>query len=171
MIKLVSCIFLDKYYVVDAGYPNTKGYMAPYTGQFIRYHLPDFRRGRTKENRAPKGVKEKFNYLHSSLRNVIEHTFGVWKARWAILRDMPFFSIETQRNIVIASMAIHNYIRKKSSSDNAFQVAEKEGYRPEDVIGGGDDNVVDWGGSTSVSNGLVMQAMRDNIALRISNLE
>ncbi|KAI3794036.1 hypothetical protein L1987_36661 [Smallanthus sonchifolius] len=32
----------DKYYVVDAGYPNTKGYLAPYKGTHIRYHLPDF---------------------------------------------------------------------------------------------------------------------------------
>ncbi|KAG8481830.1 hypothetical protein CXB51_026419 [Gossypium anomalum] len=33
-----------KYYLVDSGYPQMKGYLGPYRGQ--RYHLPDFRRGR-----------------------------------------------------------------------------------------------------------------------------
>ncbi|GJR17565.1 L10-interacting MYB domain-containing protein-like protein [Tanacetum coccineum] len=47
----------DKYYVVDAGYPNTKGYLAPYKGNDIRYHIPDFRRGQTSIERAPKGKK------------------------------------------------------------------------------------------------------------------
>nr|GEV29377.1 costunolide synthase [Tanacetum cinerariifolium]GEV30302.1 costunolide synthase [Tanacetum cinerariifolium] len=37
----------EKYYVVDAGYPNTRGYLAPYKGINIHYHLPDFHRGRT----------------------------------------------------------------------------------------------------------------------------
>ncbi|XP_035831677.1 putative nuclease HARBI1 isoform X2 [Helianthus annuus] len=71
----------DKYYVVDVGYPNTRGYLAPYNGNDVRYHIPDFRRGQTAAQRAPKGLKETFNYYHSSLRNVIERTFGVWKAR------------------------------------------------------------------------------------------
>ncbi|GKE71441.1 putative nuclease HARBI1 isoform X1 [Tanacetum coccineum] len=35
----------EKYYVVDVGYPNTRGYLAPYKRTDIRYHLPDFRRG------------------------------------------------------------------------------------------------------------------------------
>ncbi|PPD81666.1 hypothetical protein GOBAR_DD21400 [Gossypium barbadense] len=34
-----------KYYLVDSGYPQMKGYLGPYRGQ--RYHLPDFRRGRS----------------------------------------------------------------------------------------------------------------------------
>ena len=74
-------LFTDKYYVVDAGYPNTRGYLAPYKGTNIHYHLPDFRRGHTAAICEPRGLKEKFNYLHSSLRNIIKQTFGVWKAR------------------------------------------------------------------------------------------
>ncbi|PPD95711.1 hypothetical protein GOBAR_DD07267 [Gossypium barbadense] len=34
-----------KYHLVDSGYPQMKGYLGPYRGQ--RYHLPDFRRGRS----------------------------------------------------------------------------------------------------------------------------
>ncbi|KAJ0821873.1 putative harbinger transposase-derived nuclease domain-containing protein [Helianthus annuus] len=121
----------DKYYVVDAGYPNTRGYLAPYKGNDVRYHIPDFRRGQTAAQRAPKGLKETFNYYHSSLRNVIERTFGVWKARWAILKDMHVnYSYETQVDIVIASMAIHNYIRMKGHFDEAFNKAQQETYRP-----------------------------------------
>nr|KAJ0190820.1 hypothetical protein LSAT_V11C800421790 [Lactuca sativa] len=50
-------------------------------GANIRYHIPDFRCGHTTAIREPRGPKDKFNYLHSSLRNIIEQTFGVWKAR------------------------------------------------------------------------------------------
>ncbi|XP_052625837.1 uncharacterized protein LOC128132878 [Lactuca sativa] len=32
----------DKYYIVNAGYPNMRWYLAPYKGTNIRYHLPDF---------------------------------------------------------------------------------------------------------------------------------
>ena len=67
-------IFVGKYYLVDARYQQTDGYLGPYRG--IRYHLPDFQRGG-----RPKGLKETFNRWHSSLRSCIERAFGVWKAR------------------------------------------------------------------------------------------
>ena len=34
--------------------------------------------------------------MHSSLRSVIERTFGVWKKKWHILKDMEGFSFEKQ---------------------------------------------------------------------------
>nr|XP_016494045.1 PREDICTED: uncharacterized protein LOC107813309 isoform X2 [Nicotiana tabacum] len=120
----------NKYYLVDAGYPHMKGYMAPYKGDNVRYHLAQFRRGATRQLREPRGRIEKFNYLHSSCRNIVVRTFGVWKARWSILRDMPFYHIDTQRDIVLATMAIHNYIRKKCNRDDAFRAAENERYVP-----------------------------------------
>ncbi|XP_016692841.1 uncharacterized protein [Gossypium hirsutum] len=60
-----------KYYLVDSGYPQMAGFLGPYRGE--RYHLPDFRRG----NHQVSGKKEIFNHAHSSLRSVIERTFGV----------------------------------------------------------------------------------------------
>ena len=36
-------IYVGKYYVVDAGYPNRSGYLASYKGE--RYHLPEWHRG------------------------------------------------------------------------------------------------------------------------------
>ncbi|PHU09882.1 hypothetical protein BC332_21742 [Capsicum chinense] len=59
-----------------------------------------------------------------------EQTFDVWKARWSILRDMSYYNIDIQRDIVITTMAIQNYIRKKCNVDNAFQVAENKRYIP-----------------------------------------
>ncbi|KAI3454860.1 hypothetical protein Pfo_011523 [Paulownia fortunei] len=106
------------------------GYIGPYKGENIRYHLDDFRRARTGQLRALRSLKEKFNYYHSSCRNCVERTFGVWKARWNILVNMPYFHINTQREIVLATMAIHNYIKKKNISDKAFQIAEDESYEP-----------------------------------------
>ena len=62
------------------------GLMAPYRG--VCYHL--------KENstRGPENAEEIFNLQHSSLRNVIERTFGVLKKQFPIISGMtePFFS-------------------------------------------------------------------------------
>ncbi|KAL9671442.1 hypothetical protein QQ045_009010 [Rhodiola kirilowii] len=44
-----------KYYLVDSGYPNTTGYLAPYKDKRVRYHMPTFRDGD-----QPTGVYEKF---------------------------------------------------------------------------------------------------------------
>ena len=121
----------QKFYLVDAGYPHKRGYMAPYKGSRIRYHLQDFRRGNGSE-RVPRNPKEKFNHLHSSCRMIIERTFGVWKARFAILANMPMYKIDTQTDIVLPTMAIHNYIRKSNYSDSAFRTAERENYTPWD---------------------------------------
>ncbi|XP_024046603.1 putative nuclease HARBI1 [Citrus clementina] len=102
-----------KYYLVDAGYPKLCGYLGPYKGE--RYHLPEFRRGS-----QPMGYKELFNYKHSSLRSVIERTFGVWKNTWKILRSMPSYPFKKQVKIVIGTMALHNYIRRYSQNNDHF---------------------------------------------------
>ena len=47
-----------------------KGFLAPFKGK--RHYLSDFQEGR-----RPKIPEENFNYLHSSLRSVIERTFGI----------------------------------------------------------------------------------------------
>ncbi|KAJ0091440.1 hypothetical protein Patl1_13236 [Pistacia atlantica] len=41
---------------------------------------------------------------------------------------MPNFHIDMQRDIVLATMIINNYIRKKNTPNMAFQVVEKETY-------------------------------------------
>ncbi|KAI3877984.1 hypothetical protein MKX03_027162 [Papaver bracteatum] len=102
-----------KYYVVDSGYYNMLGYLAPYRGQW--YHLNDY-----PGNRGPRTAREKFNHAHSSLRNIIERCFGVLKARFPILKMMPSYSLHKQINIVIAACAIHNFIRIHAMEDDLF---------------------------------------------------
>ena len=75
-----------KYYLVDAGYKNKAGFLAPFRGE--NYHLHD-RRREDGDRR-----KEMFNYRHASIRNVIERTFGVWKNRFRILRGIPKYPLE-----------------------------------------------------------------------------
>ncbi|XP_040952684.1 putative nuclease HARBI1 [Gossypium hirsutum] len=117
-----------KYYLVDSGYPQMKGYLGPYRGQ--GYHLPDFHRGRPVSSE-----EEIFNHSHSSLRSVIERTFGVLKKKWAILRDMPSYSFEKQTMIVVATMTIHNFIRKHVGRNDAdFMEYEDINWAYENII-------------------------------------
>lgn len=108
-------LFSGKYYLVDSGYPNRIGYLAPFKGS--TYHLPEFR---LRRGRAPQGKYEVFNFLHSSLRNVIERAFGVLKQKWRILKAMPSFSPRTQKHIILACMALHNFIRDSKLRDKEF---------------------------------------------------
>ncbi|RWR86504.1 DDE_4 domain-containing protein [Cinnamomum micranthum f. kanehirae] len=99
-----------KYYLVDAGYTNMKGFLSPFRN--VRYWLPDFQ-GIV----IPRTREEHFNRLHSSLRNVIERSFGVLKARFPILKWMTPYPFPVQRIIVVATMAMHNFIRKEDMED------------------------------------------------------
>ncbi|XP_074315260.1 uncharacterized protein LOC141651446 [Silene latifolia] len=127
-----------KYYVVDAGYSNKKGYLAPFKGKHIRYHLPDFRRS----TQPPTGFFEVFNYAHASLRNVIERSFEVWKNRWRILFNIPSYKFSTQCKVVVVTMTLHNYIRKNALKDEEFDKCDEDpDYMPnveeEDDVDGG----------------------------------
>ncbi|KAL0308813.1 UNVERIFIED_CONTAM: hypothetical protein Sradi_5823600 [Sesamum radiatum] len=53
------------YYLVDAGYTNGDGFLAPFRGQ--RYHLNDW-----SERHQPTTAEEFFNMRHASARNIIE---------------------------------------------------------------------------------------------------
>jgi hypothetical protein len=124
-----TCIFyVGKYYLVDSGYPNWKGYLAPYKGHI--YHLPEFRNGR-----KPVGKFEVYNNAHSRGRNVIERGFGVLKAKCRMLKSVPSFKPRRQKKIIIACMALHNFIRETKLPDKEFDKCdEDENYMP----GGGE---------------------------------
>jgi hypothetical protein len=125
-------IFLGKYYLVDSGYPNQTGYLASYKGS--TYHLPEFH---LRRQCAPQRKYEKFNFLHSSLRNVIERSFEVLKQKWHILKLMPSFSPKRQMQISIACMALHNFIRDSELRDEFNKCDDDEDYMPANE----DDNV------------------------------
>ena len=94
-------------------------FLSPYRN--VRYWLTDFRAGG-----HPRDRKEHFNYIHSSLRNVIERSFGVLKARFPILKRMPPYSFAVQRSMVVAAMTVHNFIRKEAIADALFIQYENE---------------------------------------------
>ncbi|PPD68285.1 hypothetical protein GOBAR_DD34838 [Gossypium barbadense] len=74
------------YYLVDVGYTNCEGFLAPFRGQ--RYHLNEWRQGY-----QPSSPQEFFNMKHASARNIIERCFGLLKLRWGILRSPSFYPI------------------------------------------------------------------------------
>ncbi|XP_022849782.1 uncharacterized protein LOC111371844 [Olea europaea var. sylvestris] len=113
-----------KYYLVDSGFAHRPRYMAPYKGSDILYHFQQFRDERTGRRRRFQNAREKFNFRHSSCRNVIERAFGVWKERWKILDRMPSYPFRTQVAIVVATMGIHNFMRRSGVVDAAFTRAE-----------------------------------------------
>jgi hypothetical protein len=69
------------------GYSNRLRYLAPYKGE--RYHLPEWHRGM-----EPNSPKEKFNRVHSSIRNIV-------KNKWQILYKMHKYSMLTQKRLLL----------------------------------------------------------------------
>ena len=96
------------------------GFLAPYKGE--RYHIGEFRPSEVLHR-----PEERFNYLHSSLRSVIERTFGVWKNKWKILRHMPSFKIHTQNLIIVATMVLHNFVRAHEINNGASRSRSRGG--------------------------------------------
>ena len=111
-------MLLGKYYLVDKGYRDRQGILTPYSK--IRYHQSEFR------GAVPRGYKEIFNRSHSPLRTCIERAFGVLKPRWKILRAMPRYSIKYQNRAILATFALHNYIRRSKIRDPAFKIIDED---------------------------------------------
>ncbi|KAL7199744.1 hypothetical protein ACSBR2_021950 [Camellia fascicularis] len=98
------------YYLVDVGYTNGQGFLAPYRGQ--RYHVSIWKGGET-----PSNYQEYFNMKHAQARNVIERCFRLLKMRWAILRSASYYPIRTQNRIITACCLLHNFIRREMAID------------------------------------------------------
>ncbi|KAK2642954.1 hypothetical protein Ddye_024717 [Dipteronia dyeriana] len=98
------------YYVVllDCGFANRRQFLAPYRGN----------------GNDPENEKELFNICHASLRNVIERIFGIFKSRFTIFKSTPPFSFKTQVEIVLACVALHNFLCKECRSDE-FPIEEE----------------------------------------------
>ena len=94
----------NRYYLADAGYTNTPTTLVPYRG--VRYHLRETEEAQMR----PRNAKELFNLRHSSLRNVVERTFGIFKNRFQIFSTAPPFSKKTQNKLLYACTALHNFL-------------------------------------------------------------
>lgn len=132
---------------MDSGYAVREGYLAPYRNN--RYHLEEFRR------RGAETVEEKFNYVHSRLRNVVERAFGVMKSRWHVLRGLPLYERERQIKIVIACFALHNFLLDRGYGGGSRCSMS----RPVDY------NMSEWVAANSTDD---MSAVRDWIAAGVS---
>ncbi|WVZ64927.1 hypothetical protein U9M48_014370 [Paspalum notatum var. saurae] len=150
-----------RYYVVDAGYPNRPGYLAPYKGE--RYHMPEWHRGM-----KPKTPKEEFNRVHSSIRNVIERCFGVLKMKWQILYNMPSYSMTKQKKIVAAPMVVHNFIREHRTKDLDFARFDRDPDFVPTILKRYNKFATVTDESTTMQNTPTMDAFRDELATALA---
>ena len=74
---------VGKYFLVDAGYTNGPGFLAPYRG--TRYHLNEW------IGNTPQSYKELFNLHHPSARNAIERSFGILKKKMKYIKNSFIF--------------------------------------------------------------------------------
>nr|KYP66964.1 Putative nuclease HARBI1 [Cajanus cajan] len=90
--------------------------------QGVRYHLKKYSR------RAPQNPRELFNHRHTSLRNVIERTFGVLKKRFPIIASgtEPHYSFDTMTNIVLACCILHNFLRGVDNDESLLAEVDRE---------------------------------------------
>jgi DDE superfamily endonuclease len=100
-----------KFWLGDAGYPNTDTILVPYRS--TRYHLKEQRLA----GKKPETSKELYNLRHASLRNVIERIFGVLKRKYQILRTASEYSIATQNRIILVCCILHNFVRSIEGSN------------------------------------------------------
>jgi hypothetical protein len=112
-------ILVGKYYVVDAGYPNRPRYLSAY--RCTQYHVKQWQ-----NVHPPQGIKETFNHAHAQVTNVIQRSFGVLKMKFRILLHMPRFPNRKGTRIIVACMALDNFIRESRIGDRDFQRCDSD---------------------------------------------
>ena len=124
----------DTCLVADAGYDGVSIHrgrlLTPY--QNVHCNLKEWERGR----QQPQTKEELFNLHHASLRSAVERIFGVWKGRFQILRSPRRLPIRTQRKLIYALAALHNFLNLTGSNpDVEYHRLEARGLLPveEDV--------------------------------------
>lgn len=108
-----------KYYLVDDNFANMPSFIAPYQG--VPYRSQEFPSGF-----QPQDSRELFNQRHSLLHKTTDRIFGALKERFPILMSAPPYPLQTQVKLVVATCAIHNFIRKENPDDLLFRTYEQE---------------------------------------------
>ena len=96
---------VDGFYLGDAAYTLKRWCLIPYRG--VRYHLKEWGRA----NERPANSRELFNLRHSTLRNVIERSYGVVKKRFSILESMHSYPYPVQVHLALCCFMVHTFIR------------------------------------------------------------
>jgi hypothetical protein len=122
--------------------------------------MPEWHRGM-----EPNTPKEKFNRKHSSIRNVIERSFGLLKMKWEILYKIKKYPMWKQKMIVVACMVLHN--REHNSEDADFAHFDRDPnymptipkrYKRDVVLANASDT------STPEASSTCMDTFRDELA-------
>lgn len=100
---------------MDTKYANLPGFMSP-------YHNAPYDSNEFSSSYHPQNAKELFNQRHSLLRNAVDGTFAALKARFPILLSAPPYPLQTQVKLVVATCAIHNFIRQEKPDDWIFRM-------------------------------------------------
>ncbi|CAN1120754.1 Protein ALP1-like [Linum perenne] len=149
----------NNYYLVDGGYTNGPGFLAPYRS--TRYHL-NLWRGNT-----PRNYKELFNHRHSLARSTIERAFGLLKKRWGILRTAGFYDVKTQVRIINACCILHNFIRDESPNDELLNEVDHDLTQVSNYNFDYDSDESDEENITSVRTTQEWSSYRDNLAMEM----
>ena len=56
-----------------------------------------------------------YNYRHSRARHISENVFGILANRWRLFRSCILLSPETVEELVLATLSLHNFLRKSNS--------------------------------------------------------
>lgn len=67
-------------------------------------------------------AEQNYNRAHKRTRNIIERTFGIWKAKFPCLRKALNTKVETSVAIICAVAVLHN-----------IAIQYRDNYEPEDV--------------------------------------
>ena len=113
---------------------------------------------------------ERFNRIHSSIRNVIERSFGLLKMKWQILYKVPSYPIYKQNMIVMTTMVPHNFIQEHGGDEDFalfdhnpnFIPTIQERYNKYIVPSSASD------GSAYARNPPTMDSFRDESAIAVS---
>jgi hypothetical protein len=84
------------------------------------------------------------------------------------LKDMPSFSVERQKEIIIACFALHNFIRDSELHDKEFERCDTDDEymsRASNV----EDQSQDGGHEVEGENEVTMNTIRDRIATSLAN--
>lgn len=76
------------------------------------------------------------NYRISRARRVVENSFGILASRFRIFHTAINLNVKTIESLVLACCALHNFLRKKSST-----YAPPESFNQENVIDGTDPDI------------------------------
>ncbi|CAN7069006.1 unnamed protein product, partial [Brassica rapa subsp. trilocularis] len=152
-----------KYYLVDRNYTNTEGFIAPYQG--ARYGPHEYHGAR----QMPQNAHDLFNHRHMCLSNVIQRSVSMLKTRFPILKSAPPYHFQVQRDLVIATCALHNFIKREDGAHDWLFAGEGKdaaaaAAAEEEPRGEGEEEELELLHMDSTPRELVADSLRDSIA-------